>query len=229
MYHIDKYYYKVYDKNKAYCFISQCMTLSEFLPHFRFLSGFYKEDRLIPVITLVIYFGTDEWDGPRNLQQMYMVQNEKLLPFMPDYKINLLVPQEMSNEEIECFQTDFREVMLFCKYMKDRKKLQEIIDTNPAYRNMERSAARVIEAAAKIELKNEESEEKVNVCEGIQGMIDDAVEAERKRSESKFEEEKKKVYMLIVELRKKGRDDEIEKVLLNKEYCQLLLKEYGIS
>lgn len=148
---------------------------------------------------------------------------------MPDYKINLLVPQEMSNEEIECFQTDFREVMLFCKYMKDRKKLQEIIDTNPAYRNMERSAARVIEAAAKIELKNEESEEKVNVCEGIQGMIDDAVEAERKRSESKFEEEKKKVYMLIVELRKKGRDDEIEKVLLNKEYCQLLLKEYGIS
>ena len=209
-----------------------------------FLSGFYKEDRLIPVITLVIYFGTDEWDGPRNLQQMYMVQNEKLLPFMPDYKINLLVPQEMSNEEIECFQTDFREVMLFCKYMKDRKKLQEIIDTNPAYRNMERSAARVIEAAAKIELKNEESEEKVNVCEGIQGMIDDAVEAERKRaqgmiddaveaerkrSESKFEEEKKKVYMLIVELRKKGRDDEIEKVLLNKEYCQLLLKEYGIS
>ena len=232
-----------------------------------FMSGFYKEDRLIPVITLVIYFGTDEWDGPRTLQQMYMMQNEKLLPFMPDYKINLLVPQEMSDEEIERFQTDFREVMLFCKYMKDREKLQEIIDTDPAYRNMERSAARVIEAAAKIELKNEENEEKINVCEGIQGMIDDAVEeerkrmcegiqgmiddaveeerkrmcegiqgmiddaveAERKRSESKFEEEKKKVYMLIVELRKKGRDDEIEKVLLNKEYCQLLLKEYGMS
>ena len=128
------------------------------------------------------------------------------------------------------------------------EKLQEIIDTDPAYRNMERSAARVIEAAAKIELKNEENEEKINVCEGIQGMIDDAVEeerkrmcegiqgmiddaveAERKRSESKFEEEKKKMYMLIVELRKKGRDDEIEKVLLNKEYCQLLLKEYGMS
>ena len=72
-------------------------------------------------------------------------------------------------------------------------------------------------------------EERKRMCEGIQGMIDDAVEAERKRSESKFEEEKKKVYMLIVELRKKGRDDEIEKVLLNKEYCQLLLKEYGMS
>ena len=29
-----------------------------------FLSGFYKEDRLIPVITLVILFSPDKWDGP---------------------------------------------------------------------------------------------------------------------------------------------------------------------
>ena len=29
-----------------------------------YLSGFYKEDRLTPVITLVIHFGAKEWDGP---------------------------------------------------------------------------------------------------------------------------------------------------------------------
>ena len=147
-----------------------------------FLSGFYKEDRLIPVITLVIYFGTDEWDGPRSLSQMYAIPNEKLLPFMPEYKINLVSPQEMSDEEIGQFQTDFREVMMFCKYMKDKKKLQEIIDQDPEYRNMERSAARVIEAAANIELKIDESEEKINVCEGILGMIEDARREERERA-----------------------------------------------
>ena len=27
-----------------------------------YLTGFYKEDKLIPVITLVIYFGSEEWD-----------------------------------------------------------------------------------------------------------------------------------------------------------------------
>lgn len=34
-----------------------------------FLSGFYKTDRLIPVVTLVIYFGPDRWDGPLTLKE----------------------------------------------------------------------------------------------------------------------------------------------------------------
>lgn len=29
-----------------------------------YLSGFYKEDRIRPVVTLVVHFGADEWDGP---------------------------------------------------------------------------------------------------------------------------------------------------------------------
>ena len=32
-----------------------------------FLSGFWKEDRLIPSITVTIFFGSEEWDGPLNL------------------------------------------------------------------------------------------------------------------------------------------------------------------
>ena len=32
-----------------------------------YLSGFYKEDRIRPVITLVVHFGADEWDGPLSL------------------------------------------------------------------------------------------------------------------------------------------------------------------
>ena len=29
-----------------------------------FLSGFYREDKLLPVITLVVFFSPKEWDGP---------------------------------------------------------------------------------------------------------------------------------------------------------------------
>ena len=35
-----------------------------------YLSGFYREDRLTPVITLVIHFGAKEWDGPLSLHEM---------------------------------------------------------------------------------------------------------------------------------------------------------------
>ena len=30
-------------------------------------SDFSKEDKIIPVITLTVYFGSDKWDGPRSL------------------------------------------------------------------------------------------------------------------------------------------------------------------
>ena len=40
-----------------------------------FLSGFYREDKLTPVITLVILFSSEEWDGPRTLHEMMSTQD----------------------------------------------------------------------------------------------------------------------------------------------------------
>ena len=36
-----------------------------------FLSGFYEDDVLLPVITLVIYFGADEWTAPKSIYEMF--------------------------------------------------------------------------------------------------------------------------------------------------------------
>ena len=52
-----------------------------------YLTGFYKEDRLIPVITLVVYFGPDKWDAPVCLHEMLSVTDEEILAFVPDYCI----------------------------------------------------------------------------------------------------------------------------------------------
>ena len=38
-----------------------------------YLSGFYKEDKFTPVITLVLHFGANEWDGPLSLHEMMLV------------------------------------------------------------------------------------------------------------------------------------------------------------
>ena len=88
----------------------------------------------------------------------------------------------MKDEEIAQFQTDFREVMLFCKYMKDKEKLSELLNKNPAYRNMDQKAIRVIEAVANTKIQVNEKEEKGNVCEGLQGIIDDAIQEEKKKA-----------------------------------------------
>lgn len=57
-----------------------------------FLSGFKKEDKLMPVITLVIYFGDKDWDGAKSIHDMLSVDNQELLSYIPDYRINLIEP-----------------------------------------------------------------------------------------------------------------------------------------
>ena len=70
-----------------------------------YLTGFYKKDKLLPVITLVVFFSADEWDGPMTLHEMLSVSDKKLLSFVSDYRINLIAPGSMADEEIARFTT----------------------------------------------------------------------------------------------------------------------------
>jgi len=49
-----------------------------------FLSGFKKTDRLHPVISLCVYYGESEWDGPFSLKDMLEIP-EKIEPLVSDY------------------------------------------------------------------------------------------------------------------------------------------------
>lgn len=139
-----------------------------------YLSGFYREERLIPVITLVIYFSTGEWDGPMSLHEMLVVQDPEILSFVSDYKLNLIAPGSMSDEEIDQFSTSLREVMLFIKYSKDKNKLNEMVQKDDRFKNVDRKAVNVISTVTGIKFKVKEEEEKVDMCEGMRGLLEDA-------------------------------------------------------
>ena len=96
-----------------------------------YLSGFYKDDKITPVITLVLHFGANEWDGPLSLHEMMAVKNESLLNFVQDYQIHLIDPAKLSKEDLERFSTSLREVIGYIKYSKDKKRLTEFLTDNP--------------------------------------------------------------------------------------------------
>lgn len=139
-----------------------------------YLSGFYKDDTLIPVVTLVIYFGAGKWDGPRRLHEMFKISDERLLSMVPDYKINLIVPAELNDEEIEHFTTDLREVLLFLKYLKDKKKLQEIIENKPGFHEMETKTVMMLKELTNVKLSVDERKEKQNMRTAIDEIIEEA-------------------------------------------------------
>jgi hypothetical protein len=138
-----------------------------------YLSGFYKEDRLIPVITLVVYFGADEWDGPKSIHEMLSVKDSRILSLVPNYRINLISPFSLSDEEINKFSTNLREVLLFIKYSKDKKKLTELLTQDSKFKSVDRKAARVMNTVTNLKLKVEEKEGAMDMCQAIEEMIND--------------------------------------------------------
>ena len=49
-----------------------------------------KEDRLHSVITLTVYYGEKQWDGPYCLKDMIVEMPEEIAAIFSDYKMNLL-------------------------------------------------------------------------------------------------------------------------------------------
>lgn len=72
----------------------------------------------------------DQWDGPLSLKEMYVDCDERLLKCAADYHVNLIAPGRLSDEEIDEFQTNFREIMRYMKYSKDKRKLREVIGSD---------------------------------------------------------------------------------------------------
>lgn len=139
-----------------------------------FLSGFWKTDRLVPVISLVIYFGSESWDAPLSLKEMYSDADSVMLAHAPDYHVNLIAPGEMSAGEIDEFHSNLREVMLYIKYSGDKEKLNEIIKGDSKFQNVERQAADVINVVTGSKLKYPEGKGDVNVCLAIQQMREES-------------------------------------------------------
>ena len=142
-----------------------------------YLSGFGKGDKLLPVITLVVYFGAKAWDGPKSLHEMLAVKDTKALAYIADYKLNLLEPATMSDEEIAKLKSDLKDVFFFIKYSGDKEKLKQLIEKSEDFRSLRRNKAEMIRTITDAGIDIPEGEERVNMCLAIEQM--------RKESEEK--------------------------------------------
>ena len=121
-----------------------------------------------------VYFGAEEWDGPLSLREMYADCDETILQYAADYRVNLITPSGLSDIEIDEFQTSLREIMRYIKYSNDKKKLEEILNTEQRFKNVERSAVEIINAVTKSNMKIEEGKESVDMCLAIQEMREES-------------------------------------------------------
>ena len=190
-----------------------------------YLSGFRKDDKINPVITLVIHFGQEAWDGPMSLHEMMgKSTHPEILKMVQDYKIHLIEPAKMSKDEMMKFRTSLREVMGCIKYSKEKESFEEYLHNNPRM-VMEVSAARVIRAITNTKFDIPEKEEVVDVCQAVDEMMQEKFEQGVLKGEAigRFD--------TFIELLNEGiltsqevaermemTEDELQEILKNKKY-----------
>lgn len=138
-----------------------------------YLSGFYKTDKITPVITLVIHFGADAWDGPLSIHEMMTVDDPDILRLVPNYRIQLIDPARIDFDDLRKFDTSLREVLGYIKYSKNKELLSAFLNWSSRVW-IERNAAQVIKAITKTPIDIPEEAEAINVCEAIEAMMKDS-------------------------------------------------------
>lgn len=139
-----------------------------------FASGFQKTDKLLPVITLVAYFGTKPWEGAMRLHDMLQVDDPALLRYVADYPLQLIDPHQINDYALNQLKSSAREVFTFIKYADDKVKLKDLL-REPKYQALDPLAAEVINICtnAGLTLQSDDKED-VNMCKAIDEMREDS-------------------------------------------------------
>ena len=148
-----------------------------------FLSGLKKADRLMPVITLVVYFGDKDWDGAKSIHEMLSVDDDELLSYVPNYKINLIEPAKISDEDYDKFKTDVGSVLQFIKHQSDEDG--SWIKGKTRFKHVEKEAVELINLITGSKITGEEKEEVVDMCRAWENSINNAMREGMREGELK--------------------------------------------
>ena len=105
------------------------------------------------------------------IHEMLNTQDRQILDLVQDYKIHLVAPAGIPDEDFIKFRTDLGPVLQFIKYSDDKDKLAEATKSIDRFRRMDPESIGLINAVTGSNLKIEVNEEgKVDVCTAIDEM-----------------------------------------------------------
>ena len=186
------------------------------------------------MITLVVYFGSRKWDGPVTLHEMFKTKNAALMKFIPDYRINLISPEGMSEDDFDKFHTEFRKVMKFIKYFENKKALQNMLKEDKSFETVSRDTANVINAVTRSGLKFPENQEVVDMSKAIEDIRVEGYNEGRDKGYNEgrdkgYKEGENRLGNLIMKLTSLGRMEDISKAASDSDYRQKLYQEFQIA
>lgn len=140
------------------------------------ISRFHKEDQIIPVYTLCVYYGEEPWGGPRSLKEMMRFSvNDQMEKVFADYPLRLVCLNEW--KDFSQFHSTLREVFSALPYRRDKNGLYRLLMENPKYHTLDEESYRVLSLLLGkkklLELAEPEKGEERDMCQAIDELIED--------------------------------------------------------
>ena len=139
--------------------------------------------KLKPVITLVLYLNAGKWKGPRSLHEMIDLEKYQFIKDrIYDYKLHLISPYEINNEEFSKLTSEMRFVLKYIKYSDDEMKLEKVKNDND-FKKVSNEAVGLINEVTNSDFEKNAEGGYVNMCKAIDDM--------KKKAETKGKNEGK--------------------------------------
>ena len=131
-----------------------------------FTSGLLPGDRLAPVFTLVVYLSPEPWTAPRCLKELFMAVPKELEGLVQDYRLNLLCPYEIKDDQIRRFRSELAPLLFTLKHNDDHEMLLHGIGSEPMFRSVRRSTLPIIRKLTGYDLEFEDKKEIQDMATG---------------------------------------------------------------
>ena len=143
------------------------------------LSSLQKEDRLVPVITLVLYMGEEPWDAAQSLQDLLDLSEvpEEFRGYISDYKTHVLDVCHTPDERLLEFPKDIASMFLTIKYQKDLEALKKALRSIPELERVEEDTYDAVwgfldKRMLELKEKTQDGKGEVNMCKAVDQMLE---------------------------------------------------------
>ena len=151
-----------------------------------FLSGLKKTDRLHPVISLCIYYGDEDWDGPLTLKDMLQIP-EGYESLVADYEMHLIEVKKSGT--LKFHNEDVQMLFDICRmiYAKEFDKVNVVYEEKKVDTDIVLAVGAVTNSQSIINkaLEAEREGKQMTMCKALQDWEDECTENGRRQGEAK--------------------------------------------
>ena len=141
---------------------------------------------ILIVITLIFYYGIDEWDASLDLYDMFQFGEElrdrkELQEYIPNYKINLIDAARLEN--LERFGDELQQIFGLLKCRGDKEAILTYAEEHKDYfQHMDRETGLMVgeflqsESIVKKMISGGEKGDEMDMCKALEDLYNDGVE-----------------------------------------------------